>query len=315
MDTPADVILHLAHAGVSLVVDARLGRLPSIVHWGAQLGNLGDEALVGLSDAAVPVVGSNNVDTAAPRRGSARAPHRLDGPARALAARHAGRGWSPALHHDRDRRSTAPRSTAWSSAGRVARSSHAADDAQPLALRLELELLPSGLIRGAGRADERPRMPRTRSTRCSVGSRSPPRRARCWTSPGRHNYERFPQRGPLARRHPPSREPQGRTAADSAYVLHAGSARFRVRRGPRSGPCTPRGAATTRHYAERVYTGEQVLGGGEVLLPGEMRLASRRELSRVRGSTERTVTGSTRSPHRFHRHLRALGADRPRSAQ
>ncbi len=50
-----------------------------------------------------------------------------------------------------------------------------------------------------------------------------------------------------------------------------------------------------RHYAERVYTGEQVLGGGEVLLPGEIVLAQRRDVRDARGSTARTVTGSTRS--------------------
>jgi alpha-galactosidase len=94
MDTPADVILHLAHAGVSLVVDARFGRLPSIVHWGAQLGDLGDAALVGLSDASVPVVGSNNVDT--PPRVALLPEHHTGWTGRpGLSGSASGRGWSP----------------------------------------------------------------------------------------------------------------------------------------------------------------------------------------------------------------------------
>ena len=94
MDTPADVILHLAHAGVSLVVDARFGRLPSIVHWGAQLGELGDEELIGLSDAGVPVVGSNNVDT--PPRVALLPEHHTGWTGRpGLSGSAAGRGWSP----------------------------------------------------------------------------------------------------------------------------------------------------------------------------------------------------------------------------
>ena len=102
MDTPADVILHLAHAGVSIVVDARFGRLPSIVHWGAQLGDLGDEALVGLSDAAVPVVGSNNVDT--PPRVALLPEHHTGWTGRpGLSGSASGRGWSPRFRHDRDR--------------------------------------------------------------------------------------------------------------------------------------------------------------------------------------------------------------------
>ena len=62
MTTPPDVLFHLSCAGISLVVDARHGRLPSILHWGEQLGDLDEDALLGLSEASVPVIGSNNAD-------------------------------------------------------------------------------------------------------------------------------------------------------------------------------------------------------------------------------------------------------------
>ena len=111
---------------------------------------------------------------------------------------------------------------------------------------------------------------------------------------GQHNYERFPQRGPLRAGIHLRENRRGRTAADSAYVLHAGVPGFGFAEG-RVWAVHTAWSGNHRHYAERVYTGEQVLGGGEVLLPGEIVLAQRRDVRDARGSTARTATGSTRS--------------------
>ena len=65
---------------------------------------------------------------------------------------------------------------------------------------------------------------------------------------------------------------KGRTGADSAYVLHAGTAGFGFGDGEVWAVHTA-WSGNHIHYAERVFTGEQLIGGGELLLPGEMRLA------------------------------------------
>ncbi len=56
------MIHHLRAAGSSLVLDARGTRLPVVVHWGADLGDLDDHALAGLARCAVPAVGPSSID-------------------------------------------------------------------------------------------------------------------------------------------------------------------------------------------------------------------------------------------------------------
>ncbi len=56
------MIHHLRAAGSSLVLDARGTRLPAIVHWGADLGDLDDAALAAMVDALVPAVGPSSID-------------------------------------------------------------------------------------------------------------------------------------------------------------------------------------------------------------------------------------------------------------
>src|SRR4051812_49069726 len=52
MEVAPDVLLHLTAAGVSVVLDATEGRLPSIVHWGASLGPQSAESVSALAAAA-----------------------------------------------------------------------------------------------------------------------------------------------------------------------------------------------------------------------------------------------------------------------
>jgi alpha-galactosidase len=306
MDTPADVILHLAHAGVSLVVDARFGRLPSIVHWGAQLGELGDESLVALSDAAVPVVGSNNVDT--PPRVALLPEHHTGWTGRpGLSGSASGRGWSPrfittAIEFD----GTTVDGVVSAGAGRAV--FHAVDDRAELSLRLELELLPSGLIRARAALTNDQDVAYT-VDEVSLVFPIPAEASEILDFTGQHNYERFPQRGPLRAGIHLRENRRGRTAADSAYVLHAGVPGFGFADG-RVWAVHTAWSGNHRHYAEQVYTGEQVLGGGEVLLPGEIVLATGEtyESPWVYGAYG---DGLDAIAHRFHHHLRALGVDRP----
>jgi alpha-galactosidase len=306
MNTAPDVVLHLAHAGVSIVVDARSGRLPSIVHWGAELEDLDGEALHALTDASVPVVGSNNVDT--PPRVALLPEHHTGWTGRpGISGSSEGRGWSPrftttAVELD----GTRVEDAVSAGAGRLV--FHATDDQGRLSLRLELELLPSGLIRS------RAVLTNLQDAAYAVDDVSlcfplPAEATEVLDFTGQHNYERFPQRGPLRAGIHLRENRRGRTGADSAYVLHAGVPGFGFAEG-RTWAVHTAWSGNHRHYAERAYTGEQVLGGGEVLLPGEIVLArgEKYETPWVFGSYG---DGLDAVAHRFHHHLRSLIAGRP----
>ena len=50
-------IHHLRRGGTSVVVTVSDGRLPRILHWGADLGDLGDHALIQLELSSHPPLG------------------------------------------------------------------------------------------------------------------------------------------------------------------------------------------------------------------------------------------------------------------
>ena len=58
-------LVHLRAAGVSLVLDVR-GRLPAVVHWGHDLGDLDADDLAALATVGVPSTVPNDLDEAAP---------------------------------------------------------------------------------------------------------------------------------------------------------------------------------------------------------------------------------------------------------
>ena len=90
-------ILHLTAAGVSVLLDVTDGRLPAIIHWGAELPALTAEHAQALVTASVPVTGSNTVDL--PPR-----PSLVPGQASGWTGRPGlrgsfdGAGWSPKFH-------------------------------------------------------------------------------------------------------------------------------------------------------------------------------------------------------------------------
>ena len=83
-EADAGALLALRAAGVSVVIDATAGRLPSILHWGAALPAMDAEQAAALVAAAVPVIASNNADV----------PPRVAVLRSTTPAGRAGRGWS-----------------------------------------------------------------------------------------------------------------------------------------------------------------------------------------------------------------------------
>ena len=288
-----DTVVNMSAAGVSVVIDAGTDGLPAITYWGPALPGLDTDQAASLVAASVPVVGSNNLQ---PRPRVALLPeHRLGWTGRpGLAGSYAGVGWSPAFAVTSVQAEGAP--------GPGSVEVRAVDDSGRLDLRIFLELRPTGLLRA--RAAVTNLAAETYALDDLVLAFPVPDEAgELLDFAGRHNLERVPRRGPFPWGIHLRENRKGRTGADSAYVLHAGTPGFGFADG-RVWAVHTAWSGNHTHYAERVFTGEQVLGGGELLLPGEIRLAT--------GETYESPwvyaaygDGLDEIARRFHRHLRA----------
>ena len=127
-------LIHLRAGGVSLVLDSSDGRLPAVLHWGADLGELDAEGLSFLAAATAPTV----------------LPSSPDVPVRVSLVPEASTGWlgRPGLTGSRAGRDWSPRwvVTAVERMGDAVTYS-ASDDACGLELSVEVELTPQGLVR------------------------------------------------------------------------------------------------------------------------------------------------------------------------
>ncbi|HQE31473.1 MAG TPA: alpha-galactosidase [Propionibacteriaceae bacterium] len=306
-----DCTVALTSAGVSLWLEVSQGRLPSIVHWGAAMPDPSDTAV---RDAATAGLTSN-------------IPNGIDAPVHWSVLPEMGAGvlGRPGVVGHRDRTAWSPRWVV--SAVRVAGGEHseglyvggpavvevdAADPANALGLRLEIELLASGLVR-------------TRATLTNLADGPynvdsvtpslpvPTRAAELLDLAGHWSSERTPQRLPFAIGAHVRENRRGRTGADSAYVLHAGTQGFTFRTGEVWGMHVA-WSGNHLHMAERTALGQRLLVGGELLLPGEVVLHHGESYASpwVYGSYG---TGLDGVAGRFHDYLRArethVDHDRP----
>ncbi|MEU7908000.1 alpha-galactosidase [Actinoplanes sp. NPDC049118] len=303
-------IVALTAAGVTVLVDASEGRLPAILYWGPAVATLDAAQAEALAATAVSVAGSNDPE---PRPRIALVPeHRTGWTGRpGLSGSFAGAGWSPAF-----------RSTSVTVGGEPVCGFHAGgagglevravDDSARLELRIVLELLPAGLLRA--RAAVRNLTDETYAVDDLVLSFPVPSDAtELLDFTGRHNQERVPQRGPFPAGTHLRENRRGRTGADGAHLLHAGTAGFGFGSG-RVWAVHTAWSGNHIHYAERVHTGERLIGGGELLLPGEIRLATGESYASP-WVYAAYGDGLDEIARRFHRHLRAreprVSADRP----
>ncbi|MDN6400804.1 MAG: alpha-galactosidase, partial [Brachybacterium sp.] len=139
--------LHLHAAGVSVVLDVTDGRIPAIAHWGAELGELGPAGLDAVCEAAVDPVPHNAVDV--PVR-SGLLPQQSDGwigrPGLS-GSRPDGSGWVPRLVTGGIELDGHPLSRAHTETGAATVRFALADEEQGLEVDLEVQLLPTGLLR------------------------------------------------------------------------------------------------------------------------------------------------------------------------
>jgi alpha-galactosidase len=253
-----DDLLHLRAAGVSLVLEVRDGRLPAVLHWGHDLGDVSSADLSALATAARPAAVPNDLDV--PHRPGAVLPQHASGwnGRPGVAGSRSGHGWSPLF----------TLTGLDVSDGRVVATG--ADDDAGVTVRLEIELLPSGLLRQQGTlanaADGTYRLEGLVLT-----LPVPPVATELFDLAGRWGRERSPQRLPFVVGLHSRENRRGRTGPDAPLVLAAGTAGFDTRDGE---IWAVHVAWSGNHvtYAERLSTGDATLGGGELLLPGEVAL-------------------------------------------
>ncbi|MFC3505362.1 alpha-galactosidase [Micromonospora krabiensis] len=255
-------VLHLRRARTSLVLDARGPGLPRVVHWGGDVGDLDDDALLQLTEATVaPVV-----------------PSSFDGPSTLSLLPEAAAGWSgrPVLAGHRGRADWA---TAFrlddldvdDTPGATARVTVRARDAGArLSVTVELTLDPTGLLL------LRHRLRNDGDTAYELRELTPVLPVPAVATElldltGRWCRERAPQRHPWPMGTWVREGRHGRTGHDATLLLVAGTAGFGFRHGEVWAVHT---AWSGDHvtFAERRPSGEAVLGGGELLTPGEILL-------------------------------------------
>jgi len=308
---PANCYVVLSADGVSVVLDIADGRLPAIVHWGADLGELT------LADVHAMALGGVHPIV----------PNQIDEPVRLAVVPELWTGWlgRPGLSGSRSGRAWSPKFTTTAvrldgrvvtvpfvSSGSGAVEVDAVDEASELALTLRIELTAGAVLRARAELTNLAVEP-YQVDDLVVAFPVPPLARELLDFGGRWGRERTPQRRHFSVGTHLRENRRGRTGADAAHVLHAGTPGFSFEEGEVWGVHTA-WSGNHVHYAERLGSGEQVVGGGELLLPGEVVLdRGETYLSPwVYGSYGHGLDAVAR---RFHRFLRARpghpSADRP----
>ena len=294
--------VHLAASGVSVLLDVTDGRVPAIAHWGRALGALGPEGMDALCEATVPPVPQNLVDVPV-RVGLL--PQVSDGwlgrPGLA-GSRPDGSGWTPRLITRGLRVDGTPLADAHAETGAAQVEIDLEDPEEGLAVLLELELLPTGLLRLRARLTNTGTDP-YRLDELTLSLPVPATADELLDFAGRWTKERTPQRRAFTVGTHLRENRRGRTGADSAHLLHAGRPGFGFREGEVWAVHTAF-SGNHRHLAERTSSDQRLLGGGELLLPGEVALEQ--------GGTYESPwlyasygDGLDQVAARFHRHLRS----------
>ena len=295
-------LLYLRAGGASLVLDAGGPRLPAVLHWGADLGDVPPPALADLALASTAAVPKATLDD--PAGGVLVREHAAGWPGRPTLSGHRnGSDWSASFAlAELDRPGE----------GRV--TVQGVDKVAGLRLRSELELSPAGLLRLRHTLRNDGERPYT-VNELSCALPIPAHATELLDLSGRWCRERHPQRHPLPLGSWVRESRRGRTGHDATLGLLAGTPGFGSRHGE---VWAVHVAWSGNHlsYAERWPTGEGVLGGGELLLPGEVELAPGEEYASPWVYAAWSPRGLDGVAAAFHGHLRARpghpGPDRPR---
>ncbi|MBF8192832.1 alpha-galactosidase [Nonomuraea sp. K274] len=297
MHTP----IHLRAGGTSLVVAVDGGRLPRVLHWGPDLGELGADALAGLQRAALPAVGDSPVTYPQP---VPVLPQLTEGwlGRPGLVGDSDGRRWAPyfreATHEVVD------------AAGGPVLHSGAHDPDYGLAIDVEIQVLAgSGLVRQRARITNDTATP-YRVTSLELALPVPSDATEILDLTGRWALERVPQRSPFQVGERVRASRGGKPGLEHTLLLVAGERGF----GFRDGLVWATHLAWSGNQvlaAELTPAGTRHLAAGELLLPGESVLGQG-EVFQSRWQYGSWGAGLDELAARFHRHLRSRPR-RPRS--
>lgn len=282
-------VLQLRSAGVSLVLDCSGPALPSVLHWGADLGALDEAALVGLRQGAGAVQSGNGLDDNLPV---------------AIIPEYSA-GWFglPGLNGHRDGHdfSASFQLTEVAQTGNTVQVT-AVDTQAGLSVALVIELTDSGLVRAKAELTNTGATPYTVDG-LVLALPVPTEATELLDMTGRHIGERHPQRHAFTQGAHVRDNRRGRTGADATLLLIAGTRGFDFGTGEIWAVHTA-WSGNHRSYAERGMSGYAVIGGGELLLPGESRLEPQNQYSTpwIYGSYG---VGLDQVSTRFHEYLRA----------
>ncbi len=254
--------MHLRAGGVSFALDCRGRRLPAVVHWGADLGELGQSALTAMVAAMVPPIVSSQPDElvqlgilAEPSRGWPGRP--------GVSGHRDGRDWATLFE-------TTSVTRTQDDDGGTGVVVEASDHDAGLDLRIEIQLHRTGVL------SHRASVTNAGKTGYEIGDVAltlpvPLVATELLDLTGRHLRERQPQRQPfhLGQRVRESR--RGRPGLDACLLLIAGTDGFSFEAGEVWGV---HAAWSGNHHlvAERLPSGPRTLSAAELLLPGEIRL-------------------------------------------
>jgi alpha-galactosidase len=244
------MIVHLRADTVSLVIDAR--ELPSVVHWGAPLGELSEEDLVTIADGIVSPISFNAPGVPVPI--SLLPSARIGYPGRpGLRGHRSGVDWLPTLTLTSVKQFGA--SVTFELAGTVRVVS-------------TVELSSSGVLRVRHAVTNDGAEPYIVDG-VEPSLPVPAQATELMDFTGRWIREKHPQRRPFGIGSWVRESRRGRTGLDASPAMLAGTAGFGFRAGE---VWAVHVAWSGNHvtYAERVHEGRGVLGGGELLSSGEV---------------------------------------------
>ncbi|UNX53233.1 alpha-galactosidase [Georgenia sp. TF02-10] len=284
----------LRRDGVSVLLETAGESLPRVLHWGADLGRLSEQALAAAAAVTLPAVPRNALDTPWPL---SLLPGQAD-------------GWlgRPGLAAHRGGTVLYPR---WVTRSIDVGAHHVTVDADDtelgIALTTELELRPGGLLRarhtlgntgGTGLAVER----------LEVLLPLPDLAGEVLDLTGRWAKERVPQRAALQFGARVRESRRGRTGHDAALVLYAGTPSFTDGAGRLWGVHVAT-SGNHVHAVERLPEGAggsaAVLGGGELLEAGEVLLGADETYTSPWVYFAYSDAGLDGAAARFHDHLRS----------
>ena len=269
-------VLHLRRAGTSLVLDTSGDGLPRVLHWGRDLGDLDAESLAAFSTSMVPAVPTNAMDDPVPMGLLPEAAVGWPGTP-GLAVHRDGRAFSPRLRSVDVRVDGSLAEGPESRGTDVAVIIDAADQVAGIAVRIELELLGSGLVRQCVTLTNQGLTGGEDLSRLDVQGvlltlPVPPWAGELFDLTGRHLRERSPQRHAFTLGTHLRENRRGRTGTDAATLLVAGEPGFGFGAGQVWGVHVA-WSGDHRVHAEALPSTVRTLAGGELLLPGEVRLA------------------------------------------